>query len=521
MRIRATAMSAVFLALLVSSAPCLSLGDLFGSSNKEEDNSSKKVAVVQETQAAYADRMIKTIQIYVEKGYSIEAKFLLDDLKKAGLPADKKDAVAQLEAKIAAASASAYEDSRYNSSTLTCVKDVNGKYGYIDQTGAFVIEGKYETAFEFSEGLALVGNKDKYQYIDASGKTVLSVEAKPEMFYFDAAKKTVGVGGKLVPFTGDPAKMLAEGVRLTPLGGFHSGVAHWKVDQFNSVRDAKDNSVTCRDGDMYIDRTGKEVLFLFGKYSLKDIPELAGTPYYDDVEKTADFRDGAVNVFHEGAYLYLDKAGKRLTEPDFGVGTAFTEGLACVRYKNSDKWGFIDTTGKVAIRPFYTGSPLAFSDGVCLLDCDPQKNFSKLGQVFNTSGKAVFEFRDMSQGNQKLDYLDSIAMSGDYMIPTVRETGAYPDQTCKIEVLDQSGKILFAVTPDKFTPEMVMPYANGRAFVKVSGYWAIIDTMGRYVAQRTSEWTPIGGYRNGLAPVKFRNGVKAWLDRDGKVAFSE
>jgi len=145
-------------------------------------------AAVQEAPDACADRMIRTAQAYLDKGYAIEASFLLADLKKEELPVDKKDAVAQLES---------------------------------------------------------------------------------------------GAAGALAA---------------------------------GSVRDAKENGVQCRVGDLYIDRAGKEVLFLCSPYAIGDIHELDALLRYDEVAKDADFRGGAIAVRQNGAYLYIDKAGKTLFE---------------------------------------------------------------------------------------------------------------------------------------------------------------------------------------------------------------
>lgn len=50
---------------------------------------------------------------------------------------------------------------------------LDGKYGYLDMTGEWVIEPKYEDAQPFSEGLAAVCLNGKYGYIDHSGNEVV------------------------------------------------------------------------------------------------------------------------------------------------------------------------------------------------------------------------------------------------------------------------------------------------------------------------------------------------------------
>src|SRR5579872_4859299 len=56
----------------------------------------------------------------------------------------------------------------------------NGKSGFMDKTGKLVIQAKYESAGDFSEGLASVSMAGKFGYVDATGKEVIAPQ-------FDAA----------------------------------------------------------------------------------------------------------------------------------------------------------------------------------------------------------------------------------------------------------------------------------------------------------------------------------------------
>jgi hypothetical protein len=49
----------------------------------------------------------------------------------------------------------------------------NGKWGYIDRYGEFVIPAQFDRALEFSEGLGLVRLDGKYGYVDTLGKIVV------------------------------------------------------------------------------------------------------------------------------------------------------------------------------------------------------------------------------------------------------------------------------------------------------------------------------------------------------------
>ncbi|HEF3474383.1 TPA: WG repeat-containing protein, partial [Campylobacter coli] len=51
--------------------------------------------------------------------------------------------------------------------------ELNGKWGFIDKNGEFVIEPKFDGVGNFSEGLARVELNGKYGFIDKSGKIVI------------------------------------------------------------------------------------------------------------------------------------------------------------------------------------------------------------------------------------------------------------------------------------------------------------------------------------------------------------
>ena len=49
---------------------------------------------------------------------------------------------------------------------------IGNKIGYIDKTGQIVVQAQFETAEDFSHGLAFVGVGDKFGYIDKTGRYV-------------------------------------------------------------------------------------------------------------------------------------------------------------------------------------------------------------------------------------------------------------------------------------------------------------------------------------------------------------
>ena len=53
---------------------------------------------------------------------------------------------------------------------------IDGKWGYINKTGQFVIKPKYSSAGSFSSGLAPVGLNGRYGYINKAGKLLIELK---------------------------------------------------------------------------------------------------------------------------------------------------------------------------------------------------------------------------------------------------------------------------------------------------------------------------------------------------------
>jgi len=204
------------------------------------------------------------------------------------------------------------------SESLAPAKGSNGKWGYQDKSGTFIVPPQFDRAERFSEGLAVVGLKEKFGYIDMSGHIAIPVR------FVHAASFSEGLA--LVHTTwGMNLLGKVEGVWLFGRAG-------------------------------YIDHEGKFVI----------TPRL--------VENAKDFSQGLA-AFEPGPsswgtakWGYLDKAGRWAIKPQFDVAGSFSEGMAPVavfldKKSNREKWGYIDQAGKLQIPAQFDGAQ-AFHQGV-------------------------------------------------------------------------------------------------------------------------------------------------------------
>ncbi|HUU50204.1 MAG TPA: WG repeat-containing protein, partial [Nitrospinota bacterium] len=71
----------------------------------------------------------------------------------------------------------------------------------------------------------------------------------------------------------------------------------------------------------------------------------------------------AVYLKEKQKWGYIDKTGKIVIKPEFYRVWPFSDGLAAVYVKEKEKWGYIDKTGKVVIEPKFDWAS-RFSEGL-------------------------------------------------------------------------------------------------------------------------------------------------------------
>lgn len=192
------------------------------------------------------------------------------------------------------------------------------KWGFIDKKGNFVIEPQFERVCDFHEGLAAVSkDRKKWGFINKQGVFVI----QPQFDYTpDSPIFSEGLAALKKNEKWGSINKKGEFV-IEPQFDFH----YKFYDGFASV---------CKNGVYsFIDKTGK--------YATEEY-----TPAYY-------FHDGLSVKEKDGKKGYIDKTGKFFIEPQFDIAGPFKNGVAHVR--KNDKLGLIDKSGKIFV----------FKDKVC------------------------------------------------------------------------------------------------------------------------------------------------------------
>ena len=242
--------------------------------------------------------------------------------------------------------------------------EVNGRCGYIDQTGKWIIEPKYYHAKEFAKnGLASVivltnnngGTFCHNSWIDQTGKEIpQTLKFEYDTDFADNGLAVIIKDDKYGYI--DKAGKIVINPQFKDASNFANGLA----------------AVLIEDKYGYIDNSGKTII----------------TPQF---KEAYDFANGLAAVLIEAKYGYIDKTGKIVIKPQFKDASRFSNGLAVVKIE--DKYGYIDKTGKIVIEPQFDEALSFSANGLACVSFHTSScgyYYSRSGCIDKT-GKTIIE----------------------------------------------------------------------------------------------------------------------------------
>lgn len=233
----------------------------------------------------------------------------------------------------------------------------DGKKGAVNLKGEMVIEPKYESLTDFTNGYAVFRyTKDgKCGLLSQNNKIMIS----PKYDEMSSATKA----GDFFAMKNTPTGKLTVAVNIAgrevkPLGTLRIGYVYTRlaVDDNNTaiVQDTvtKLFGMVNYKGDILV--KPKYNGFSFGLSEGLVAFNIGGTRGEDD----------AWNERTGGKWVVVNAAGKELCKP-FAADKLeyFSEGLAPVQVNN--KWGFVNANGVIVIRPQFEEKPGSFENGLC------------------------------------------------------------------------------------------------------------------------------------------------------------
>lgn len=323
------------------------------------------------------------------------------------------------------------------------------KWGFIDEKGKVIIPAQYNDFGELSEGLIAVHNGKKWGFIDSAGNVVID-------FQFDNPNGITENNPK-----------------------FSEGLACVQITAEDGIN---------RYG--FIDKSGKFII----------------KPKY---KHAFDFSNGLAAVLIGRKYAYINKAGLIAIKPQtYHLGSSFSEGLATIAttdINGNDEWGYIDTTGKIAIQPQFDRASDFYEERATV------KINGKLG-VIDKNGKIIVQPIYDQIGNFS-DGLALVAISD----PPLNQDDIF--LTGKWGYIDKFGNVIIPISffeAKQFSEglacvnfeEPTIPSSNTSGF---------IDRTGKIIFK--PQFTTCTRFERGIAEVGFKGGNK-FINKAGDVIWS-
>ncbi|HLG04225.1 MAG TPA: WG repeat-containing protein [Bacteroidia bacterium] len=396
---------------------------------------------------------------------------------------------------------------------------VKDKFGYIDELGNFVVRPKFDDAWSFIRGTAVVKDKNTFKLIGKNGKFISGAT-------YDS----------VIPFSAD----CYIGMRDSLFGFFAHGTGKFIIEpQYKAVFKYTEDLCVVQIGKSLGIVNSKAKLVcpvelqdfrqLFGpcaiavKYDTTDeVSMLMGIlqgyggklglinsrgylivePAYDDMfddapagfyypfNKNPDappdtFRVGEEPLVPPGKYGIVDTTGKLIAKPMFEELPVYGEGL--FRVRGGNKYGFIDTSGKMVIQPSYEfatafgeGKAIASNNGVAsIIDKKGNKIVADLGR-----GAGMYRFNNG-------------------LVRCRSEEGLYG-------YMDSTGR---RIIPPQFTA--ADDFSNNRAIVSIGGKYGLIGRSGNFIIQPEYEF--FYDLDDGYYQFKTAEGLAGVIDSTGKI----
>jgi hypothetical protein len=350
------------------------------------------------------------------------------------------------------------------------VVNQNGRFGYIDTAGRIVIPPQFDHASEFRGGLALVKSANKWGFIDANGRPVI-----PPRF--------------------DAAHTFSEGLAAVQVGskwGYIDRMGRMVITpQFDGAGWFSDGLAQAMVGGKwgFIDTTGAIVI----------PPQFEFSTIGSHV---SGFSGGRAWVsVPTSRYALIDRGGRIISGP-YDFAKEFSDGFAAVREfgdrlgRIESRWGYIDSTGRVVIRPRPNARAWSLAENFAQGRA-PVRIGEKWGYIDKT-GTVIIEARfDDARASEFHDGLAPVQLGK------------------KWGYIDTTGAVVIAL---QFSS--AGEFSEGLAPIELDGRWGYIDRAGQVVIAPQFDRT--AGFNGGVAQVDLQSQAgpqKGYINRAGRLVW--
>lgn len=242
-------------------------------------------------------------------------------------------------------------------------------WNYVNGLGNILLNGNYEEAQPFAEGIAIVRKNGTLRVITEDGtvQKILDEDILSAAGCYGNGMAPVQIAEGYIYIDSEGDKVLGP---YDKASSFCNGVAAVMTGEQWQIIDTAGTVVLGGLENVILDGLGRcsgqnvILAFLDGSYSLYTLDgrRISNEGYEDaDVFGT----DGFLAVKKNGLWGYIDTEGNWVLEPQYRAAKSFSNGLAGVCI--DDMWGFIDRSGKIVITCEYEDVDYWNEKGCCMV----------------------------------------------------------------------------------------------------------------------------------------------------------
>lgn len=342
-------------------------------------------------------------------------------------------------------------------------------WGYVTNTGKYLVNPSFETAGFFHCGLARIVKDGKVGYINTKGKIVITPK------YEDGTDFTEGRAFVVMEGESPVCINTSEKIQYTCPDWVETVFTY--NDHFAKMITV-DNNVTYinRTGDETISRVQQGLIFSEGLAYVYDTSSVEcksfyinekgmhrislnqenWVTYYQSYQNNSNFSEGMAAVKGKnGKYGYIDNKGTLTIDLQFEEAFLFSEGVALV--KIGGKYGYINNKGTFVINPQFT-SARSFKGGMAAIKQGDTWGYINMSGtiVVNPTYSAACDFIGGYAMVMQEDKIGIIDQKGE-MVVTPQFDSAWLSVEGAMERSVSSRKF----TGDSFIPAFLSRYDNG------------------------------------------------------------
>jgi WG containing repeat len=308
---------------------------------------------------------------------------------------------------------------------LAAVLDPRKGWGFIDKTGAVVIQPRFESSLDFRDGLAPIVLAGKWGFINKTGDLVI-----------DNQFEWVGGFSEGVTVVQRSPRAATQNVARLPVG-------QTIAETFTFSTDYSGSELPVDSGEfLIIDKSGKTLVNLTEKGLEIDADE-------------ARFSEGLLGVYSRGleAWGYINKSFAFVVKPKFRAVAPFSEGLAkvAVLENGEEKVAFIDHSGSFTLPPSFN------------TDFNFRRNASGFSEGFAALSEGLRPAHTSGETFVYIDKTGRIVLETQFFYASAFHEGlasVYDDKSNRWGFIDRTGKV---VIPLKY--QVANDFSEGLAVV--------------------------------------------------------